>query len=114
MQIWTGLPRVVIFIHLNIYFADQEEQAQQQKQGKQRAHSNAQLGLSGVVSLMMRSQKLTSAEASVLLELIRAENEYVMAAYELYESDEKIDELQVQYAVLAPHLTFMVFSNCSA
>lgn len=44
---------------------------------------------------MMRSRRLSSSEATLLLEMIRSENEYVMAAYELYESDEKLDELQV-------------------
>lgn len=44
---------------------------------------------------MMRARRLTQPEAQLLLELIRAENEYVMAAFELYESDGKIDELQV-------------------
>lgn len=44
---------------------------------------------------MMRSRRLSNPEASLLLELIRAGNEYVMAAFELYESDGNIDELQV-------------------
>jgi hypothetical protein len=45
---------------------------------------------------MLRTRKISTTEASLLLDLIRAENEYVMAAFELYESDEKIEELQVR------------------
>jgi ribosomal protein L12E/L44/L45/RPP1/RPP2 len=57
-------------------------------------NANAKLGLAGVVSLMMRSKRLSSTESTILMELVRNENEYVLAAYELYESDRNIDELQ--------------------
>lgn len=73
----------------------QEEEEEEAPRQQRKPNSSAQLGLSGVVSLMLRTKRITAQEASVLLGLIRAENEYVMAAYELYESDDKIDELQV-------------------
>lgn len=50
--------------------------------------------LTGAVALMIRSKVVTNAEANVLIEMIRGQNEYVMAAYELYESDDNLEELQ--------------------
>ena len=58
------------------------------------ANSNARLGLTGVVSLMTRSGRLSSTEATLLMEMVRSDNDYVLAAYELYESDQNIEELQ--------------------
>jgi hypothetical protein len=76
---------------------DDDEEAEEAPRQQRKPNSSAQLGLSGVVSMMLRTRKISTTEASILLDLIRAENEYVMAAFELYESDEKIEELQVRY-----------------
>ena len=43
---------------------------------------------------MIRSKSITNAEAAVLLEMIGEDNEYVVAAYELYEADDDFEELQ--------------------
>ena len=77
-----------------VYHQDDEEE--EEKEGEDQRTSSAKAGLQGVVGLMMRARRLSNAEASLLLDLIRGENEYVMAAFELYESDGKIDELQVR------------------
>lgn len=50
--------------------------------------------LTGIVALMVRSHTATDNEASVLLEMIKNENQYVVAAYELFESDNNLDEMQ--------------------
>jgi len=50
--------------------------------------------LNGVVSLMLRGAKISSAEASCLIDMIKAKNEYVMAAYDLYRHDNDLDELK--------------------
>ena len=44
---------------------------------------------------MIRTKSITEEEALILYEMIRSQNEYVMAAYELYCYDNKLDELQV-------------------
>jgi hypothetical protein len=75
---------------------EDDEEAEEAPRQQRKPNSSAQLGLSGVVSMMLRTRKISTTEASILLDLIRAENEYVMAAFELYESDEKIEELQVR------------------
>ena len=50
--------------------------------------------LQGVVSLMLRSNKISAPEARVLNEMISSKNEYVMAAYDLYRHDSDLDELK--------------------
>lgn len=55
----------------------------------------APLTITGALTLMIRTKFITEEEALVLYEMIRNQNEYVMAAYELYCYDNKLDELQV-------------------
>ena len=50
--------------------------------------------LQGVVSLMLKSNKISAAEARVLIDMIASKNEYVMAAYDLYRHDSDLDELK--------------------
>lgn len=50
---------------------------------------------------MIRTKFITEEEALVLYEMIRNQNEYVMAAYELYCYDNKLDELQVPSPTLS-------------
>lgn len=78
------------------YCIQEDDEEDEENEGENDRTTSAKAGLQGVVGLMMRARRLTQPEAQLLLELIRAENEYVMAAFELYESDGKIDELQVQ------------------
>ena len=50
--------------------------------------------LNGTIAGMLRAGQITTSEAVVLLELVNAENEYVGAAYELYEQDNDEEELR--------------------
>eukprot|EP01038_Epipyxis_sp_PR26KG_P012570 gene12570-16858_t len=50
--------------------------------------------LTGVVSLMLRTKMIQNTEASVLLEMIEQENDYVFAAYNVFENDDNFEELQ--------------------
>lgn len=43
---------------------------------------------------MIRTKSIEDDEAVVLFDMIRNKNEYVLAAYELYNYDSKLDELQ--------------------
>jgi hypothetical protein len=43
---------------------------------------------------MLKSAFISSAEASMLIDLIRGRNEYVMAAYDLYTHDNDLEELK--------------------
>ena len=56
--------------------------------------------LEGVLTLMIRTKFIADKEAVVLFDMIRSNNEYVMAAYELYSYDEKLDELQVYFEII--------------
>ncbi len=51
-------------------------------------------GLTGVISLMGRASLFSKTELSVLYELVEQENEYVFAAYELYEKNKNLEDLQ--------------------
>ncbi len=51
-------------------------------------------GLTGVISLMGRASLISKTELSVLYELVEQENEYVFAAYELYEKNKNLEDLQ--------------------
>ena len=57
---------------------------------------------------MIRTKFITEEEALVLYEMIRNQNEYVMAAYELYCYDNKLDELQVPSPTLSTLLCSIV------
>ena len=50
--------------------------------------------LHGVVSIMLKGNKISSAEASCLIDLIKAKDEFIMAAYDLYRHDNDLDELK--------------------
>ena len=50
--------------------------------------------LKGVVSLMVKNRQVNNTEAHVLLEMIEKGNDYVLAAYELFDADNNIEELQ--------------------
>lgn len=50
--------------------------------------------LTGIVALMVRSHTATNVEASLLLEMIKNENQFIVAAYELFASDNNLDEMQ--------------------
>ena len=56
--------------------------------------ASVQQALLAVVNQMLRGGRLTPAEHALLKELVRVENEYVLAAFELFESDQDIEELQ--------------------
>jgi hypothetical protein len=51
-------------------------------------------GLIGVVVLMLRSETLSRTEAQVLLEMVQREDDYVLAAYDLYRRDNNMEDLQ--------------------
>lgn len=59
-----------------------------------RNSSSISKGLTGVIALMSRSGVISKTEANVLYEMVEQENDYVIAAYELYEKDKNLDELQ--------------------
>jgi hypothetical protein len=61
---------------------------------KRKSHPIISKGLSGVIALMGRSGIISRTEASVLHELVEQENDIVLAAYELYEKDKNLEELQ--------------------
>lgn len=50
--------------------------------------------LSGIVSLMLRTQTLSQTEASVLLDLLAERNDILLGAYEVFRRDGRMDELQ--------------------
>ena len=50
--------------------------------------------LNAIITTMMRSGQLTAVEATVLSDMVNAENEYVGAAFEMYEQDGDEDELK--------------------
>ena len=50
--------------------------------------------LNGILNLMSRAGGLTSTEISVLRQLIRSDNDYVAAAYELFQQDGDVEELE--------------------
>eukprot|EP01039_Chlorochromonas_danica_P006084 gene6084-6700_t len=62
-------------------------------QKSEKAHSLLE-GLSGVVALMLRARLLTNTESTVLLEMIYQENEFIVAAYDLYKKDDNLEDLQ--------------------
>eukprot|EP01033_Poteriospumella_lacustris_P012103 gene12103-8652_t len=51
-------------------------------------------GLIGVIVLMLRTETISRTEAQVLLEMVQREDDYVMAAYELFLRDNNMDDLQ--------------------
>jgi len=53
-----------------------------------------QQALLAVVNQMQRASRINSAEHALLSELVFTENEYVLAAFELFESDQDLEELQ--------------------
>lgn len=63
---------------------------------------------------MIRTKSITEEEALVLYEMIRNQNEYVMAAYELYCYDNKLDELQVllSFPVILSRCDDDDYDNC--
>jgi len=55
---------------------------------------NYELVLSSIISSWLRAGEISGAEASILLEMIQSSNDYVMAAYELYQHDGNLSELK--------------------
>jgi hypothetical protein len=51
-------------------------------------------GLIGVIVLMLRSETVSRTEAQVLLEMVQREDDYVLAAYDLYLRDNNMEDLQ--------------------
>ena len=60
----------------------------------QQQESQAPIDLNAVVNIMVRRGALSDFEALILHELIYVNNDYVAAAYELYEHDGDLTELQ--------------------
>ncbi len=56
--------------------------------------NTVQQSLLAVVNQMHGTKRLAHAEHALLKELVLTENEYVLAAFELYESDQNLEELQ--------------------
>eukprot|EP01032_Pedospumella_encystans_P013349 gene13349-15376_t len=56
--------------------------------------NTVQQSLLAVVNQMHGTTRLSHAEHALLKELVLTENEYVLAAFELYESDQNLEELQ--------------------
>jgi hypothetical protein len=50
--------------------------------------------LSGVAALMLRARMLTNTESSILMNMIFQENEFIIAAYDLYKKDKNLEDLQ--------------------
>jgi hypothetical protein len=61
---------------------------------KRKSSTHIAKGLIGVISLMNRAGIITKTETSVLYEMVEEENDYVLAAYELYEKDKNLEDLQ--------------------
>lgn len=61
---------------------------------RKKSMANISKGLTGVISLMSRAGVISKTEANVLFEMVEEENDYVIAAYELYEKDRNLDDLQ--------------------
>lgn len=80
--------------------ADDEDEEENEDDGEEDDDEDEQLkkeasaGLIGVVVLMTRSHVLSRTEAQVLLEMVQREDDYVLAAYELYLRDNNMEELQ--------------------
>lgn len=56
--------------------------------------NTVQQSLLALVNQMHGAKRISPAEHALLKELVLTENEYVLAAFELYESDQNLEELQ--------------------
>ncbi len=73
---------------------DESEAPTESSTVRQKALVAIARGLTGVISLMSRAGVISKTETNVLFEMVDQENDYVIAAYELYEKDRNLDELQ--------------------
>jgi hypothetical protein len=79
----------------NVYGDSKEEEEEQEdgsEDGEDTEHRNAVL--LGLANIMQRSKTISDNEARVLRELIQNEDDYVLAAYDLFRQDGNMEELQ--------------------
>lgn len=62
--------------------------------GDYRIDENKSAVLTGIVNLMSRAGSLTPNEANILRRLVDGDNDYVTAAYELFQQDGDVEELE--------------------
>ena len=88
--------------------AEDDEEEEEEEEGEEededdeeddgaRVRSNSLLAvavLRKVVAVMLNVGTITTAEASLLLEMIQEGNEYVCGAFDLYQADQDMEELQ--------------------
>eukprot|EP00602_Paraphysomonas_sp_CaronLab_P003323 CAMPEP_0185019350 /NCGR_PEP_ID=MMETSP1103-20130426/1952_1 /TAXON_ID=36769 /ORGANISM="Paraphysomonas bandaiensis, Strain Caron Lab Isolate" /LENGTH=1099 /DNA_ID=CAMNT_0027549607 /DNA_START=227 /DNA_END=3526 /DNA_ORIENTATION=- len=72
----------------------QQSRPQDSKRGGKQEASAMVTTLNGVLSLMLRAGDVTPVEAMLLNHMIASDNEYINAAYELFQADGDLSELQ--------------------
>lgn len=73
---------------------DEEDEDEEDDEQDEEAKKDISSGLIGVIVLMLRTETISRTEAQVLLEMVQREDDYVMAAYELFLRDNNMDDLQ--------------------